>query len=284
MSKIGLEPSQQDVLGELGLGTAPGCSSSEKAGTGCVGTRMDIVRFRGDVLMSLIGGAVLAVVLLAHDASPAYAEAVGDGQSIISTLESAVETAGPWAPVVFVVCYVIAAVIFVPASALTIAAGFLFGPVQGSLMVSLASTTGAAVSFLIGRYIARPFVEKKLASSSASSKFAAVDKAIREQGAKVVFLLRLSPLFPYSPLNYLLSLTSVRFLDFLGASWLGMIPGTIAYVALGGVGKAATENTASPVQIVFYVVGAAATLAVTVILGRVARKALNDDVDDSTEG
>ncbi len=172
--------------------------------------------------------------------------------------------------VVFGAAYVVAALLFVPGAALTLAAGLTFGIVWGTVIVSVASTAAAALAFLISRYAARERAQK-LARGNA--RFAAIDRAIGENGWKVVGLLRLSPIVPFSLSNYLYGLTAVRFLPYLLASWIGMLPGTILYVAIGAAGHGSSQGK-SPVQWVFLGAGVLATAAVTVWLARIARKEL----------
>lgn len=221
--------------------------------------------------LSAVTAGAAATALLALPA-PAQAASLQEG---VSWLQQLIASSGPLGPLLFIFAYAAAAVLLVPGSLLTVAAGFLFGPLLGSAVVSVAATAGAAAAFLIGRYLARPAVQARVQSQP---KFAAVDAAIASQGARIVLLLRLSPLFPYTLLNYALSLTSIEFWPYLLASWAGMLPGTIAYVALGGAGKAAAESAAGggagPVQLALYVVGAAATLGATVLISRAAGQAL----------
>ncbi|MEO8190438.1 MAG: TVP38/TMEM64 family protein [Acidobacteriota bacterium] len=172
--------------------------------------------------------------------------------------------------VVFGLAYVVAALLFVPGAALTLAAGLAFGIVWGTVVVSIASTMAAALAFLIARYAARERIQK-LARGNA--RFAAIDKAIGENGWKVVGLLRLSPVVPFSLSNYLYGLTSVRFLPYLLASWIGMLPGTILYVAIGAAGHGSSKGK-SPIQWIFLGAGVLATAAVSIWLARVARKEL----------
>lgn len=224
----------------------------------------------------LPAAAITALFLATALALPLPADALSL-QDLVSGVEAAVAGAGPLGPVLFIILYAVAAVFLIPGSVLTVTAGFLFGPVIGSIVVSIAATLGAAAAFLVGRYLARPWVAEKVASVP---RFAAVDSAIAAQGAKIVLLLRLSPLFPYTLLNYALSLTAVPFGEYVLASWAGMLPGTVAYVALGGAGKAAAETAAgmgaSPVQLVVYALGALGTLGATVLISRAAGKALAD--------
>jgi uncharacterized membrane protein YdjX (TVP38/TMEM64 family) len=131
-----------------------------------------------------------------------------------------VESLGAWGPVVFVLGYAVAVVAFVPGSLLTLAAGAIFGVLWGVVWVFIAAVLGSAAAFLIARYVARDAVARRLA---ANPRFAAVDRAVGREGRKIVFLLRLSPLFPFTLLNYALGLTTVRFADYLLAA-VGMIP------------------------------------------------------------
>lgn len=178
--------------------------------------------------------------------------------------------------VIFVVVYVAAAIFLLPGSVLTLGAGFAFGVVKGFLAVSVGSTLGAAASFLIARHFARETVSRRF---GANTNFSAVDRAVGREGAKIVFLLRLSPVFPFNVLNYLLGLTGVRFWPYVLASWLGMMPGTLLYVYLGYAGKAglaaasggAEDNT---LKYVYLGAGLLATLAVTIYVTRLARRAL----------
>lgn len=189
-------------------------------------------------------------------------------------LTAAVDALGVWGPIVFITSYALACVAFVPASLLTLAAGALFGIVKGTFYVLAGATLGSLGAFLIARYVARDWVAQRIARDA---RFAAIDAAIAEQGRRVVFLLRLSPVIPFNVLNYALGLTQVRVVDFLIAS-LGMIPGTLLYVYTGNLAKVvAGASTAPPRGPAFYAVlglGLAATAAVTVLVTRLAKRAL----------
>ncbi len=189
-----------------------------------------------------------------------------------------VDGLGAWAPIVFVAGYAIATVAFVPGSLLTLAAGAIFGLVEGTIYVLVAATIGAAAAFLVARYLARDAIERRIA---ASERFAAIDRAVAQEGRKLVFLLRLSPVFPFNMLNYALGLTQVRFVDYLVAS-IGMLPGTLLYVYYGKIAGdvAAAAGGAAPARGPGYyavmVAGLLATIAVTTIVTRLARKALSE--------
>jgi uncharacterized membrane protein YdjX (TVP38/TMEM64 family) len=187
-----------------------------------------------------------------------------------------VDSIGIWGPVVFSLAYAIAVVAFVPASLLTLAAGAIFGLWAGVAYVFIAASVGAMLAFVVSRYVARSAIEARLAGNE---KLAAIDRAVGEEGRKIVFLLRLSPVFPFNLLNYALGLTRVRFADYTLAG-LGMLPGTLLYVYSGKVaGDVATlaSGSAAPAGTggtALLVVGLAATIVVTTFVTRIARRAL----------
>lgn len=139
----------------------------------------------------------------------------------------------------FVAVYAGLEILAIPAIPLTMSAGLLFGSLTGTIIVSISGTVAASVAFLIARYFAR---ERILKLVEGNKKFLAIDKAIGENGFKVVTLLRLSPLLPFSLGNYLYGLTSVKFLPYVLGSWLGMLPGTWAYVSAGAFGRAIIQE------------------------------------------
>jgi uncharacterized membrane protein YdjX (TVP38/TMEM64 family) len=180
--------------------------------------------------------------------------------------------------VVFGLIYVAAVVLVVPGSALTLAAGAIFGLPVGLVTVSLSSTTGAALAFLIGRYLARDAVARKVQQYP---RFEAIDRAVSAGGWKIVALLRLSPAVPFNLQNYLYGLTGIHFWTCVLTSWVTMLPGTFLYVYLGQLGRAGLEatgggRTRSPAEWALLGVGLLATVFVTVYVTRLARRALRD--------
>jgi len=188
-----------------------------------------------------------------------------------------VEGLGIFGPAVFVLAYAVAVVAFVPASLLTLGAGAIFGIGPGTLYVFVAATVGSCMAFLVSRYAARSAVERKI---EGNERFAAIDSAVAAEGRKIVFLLRLSPVFPFNLLNYALGLTKVSFADYAIASF-GMIPGTLLYVYSGKIagdvaslaGGGGVERGAGYWAVLS--LGMAATVAVTIIVTRTARRALD---------
>lgn len=189
-----------------------------------------------------------------------------------------VDGLGAWGPAVFILAYATGTVAFVPGSLLTLAAGAIFGLAKGVVVVFIAAVLGSSAAFLVSRYLARSAIEKRL---STNPKFASVDRAVGSEGRKIVFLLRLSPLFPFNLLNYALGLTKVSFADYLMAS-IGMLPGTLLYVYYGKlVGDvAALAGGAAPEKgtedYILWGLGLLATALVTTLITRTARKALRE--------
>ena len=189
-----------------------------------------------------------------------------------------VQGIGPWGAVLFAAAYVPAAVLLVPGSLLTLGAGFVFGVVKGTVIVSIGSTAGAAAAFIVGRGIARDWVARRLAGRP---KMAAIARAVETEGFKIVLLTRLSPVLPFNLLNYAFGVTAVPFRQYVLASWIGMLPATIMYVYLGSAANSLAavlsgDQPRSAGQQVLFALGLAATVAVTIIVTRTARRALND--------
>ena len=183
---------------------------------------------------------------------------------------------GPWGIGLFAIAYAVAAVLFVPGSALTVVAGVIYGLAWGTVAVSVGSTLGATAAFLVARYLVRERVERWAA---VNPRFAAIDEAVGREGWKIVLLTRLSPVFPFALLNYLYGLTRVSLGAYLLSSWIGMLPGTVLYVYLGFAGRAVAQAASgradrSAGEYVSWVIGFLATVAVTVYVTRLARRAL----------
>ena len=222
---------------------------------------------RGRTLLQLaLLIAVVALLLVFGRSAAAYLPVFADW----------VEGLGALGPLVFVVGYAVAVVAFVPGSVLTLAGGALFGLFEGVLYVFTAAVLGSTASFLIARHLARDVIAKRI---EGDARFGAIDRAVGEEGRRIVFLLRLSPVFPFNLLNYALGLTRVRLADYLVAS-IGMLPGTLLYVYLGKLGGdvAAAVGGAGRArgwpEWALLGVGLAATAVVTILITRIASRAL----------
>jgi len=201
--------------------------------------------------------------------------------SYVPQFASWVDSLGALGPAVFIVGYAAATVAFIPGSILTLAAGAIFGLAKGTLLVFVGASLGSALAFLVARYVARTSIERRI---QGNARFARIDSAVADEGLKIVFLLRLSPVFPYNLLNYALGLTRVRIRDYLIAS-IGMLPGTFLYVYYGkAIGSLAAVAGGAEVDrgMGYWSVlglGLLATILVTTIVTKIARGALRRDVD-----
>ncbi|MEH2418011.1 TVP38/TMEM64 family protein [Nostoc sp.] len=201
-------------------------------------------------------------------------------QAILREALQWIDNLGTVGIIAFIALYIIATVAFFPGSILTLGSGVIFGAVWGSLYVFIGATFGATAAFLVGRYLARGWVAGKIADNK---KFAAIDQAVGREGLKIVLLTRLSPIFPFNLLNYAFGITGVSLKDYFIGS-VGMIPGTILYVYIGSLaGNLAMIGTeAQPtnptLQWAIRILGLIATVAVTVYVTQIARKALEEKI------
>jgi uncharacterized membrane protein YdjX (TVP38/TMEM64 family) len=194
-----------------------------------------------------------------------------------------IEGLGATGFIVFAVIYILACVLMVPGSILTMGAGAIYSVTVGSVLVSVSSTLGATAAFIVGRYFARGWVSRKI---EGNTRFQAIDNAVAREGWKIVGLTRLSPVFPFNLLNYAYGLTKVSLRDYFLASWIGMMPGTVMYVYIGSLAGdlaslgADTGRTRTLGEWVLYAVGLLATILVTVYVTKIAKKALSEKIED----
>jgi pyruvate/2-oxoglutarate dehydrogenase complex dihydrolipoamide dehydrogenase (E3) component/uncharacterized membrane protein YdjX (TVP38/TMEM64 family) len=189
-----------------------------------------------------------------------------------------VQGAGTAGMVVFAAAYVAACVLFLPAVILTLGAGFAYGVPLGALLVWISASLGATAAFLLGRTVARDAIGRRV---EASARFGAIDRAVGREGLKIVFLTRLSPVFPFTLLNYAYGLTRVTFRDYVVGTVIGMIPGTIMYVYLGSLFTSVSQIAAGApsgglAKQLFTFAGFVATAIVVVVVTRVGRRALDE--------
>ena len=179
-------------------------------------------RLRGDRLRLI----VIAVALLLL-----FALAYSLNYPSVATIRSKAESLGYIAPLIFVLIYAAASLAFIPKNLLSIAAGGVFGFTSGFLLVMVGATSGSVIAFLGSRRIGRASVERL-----AGGRLAQVDFHLGERPFLGVLVGRLIPVVPFTLLNYLAGLSAVRFPAYLGATVIGMIPGSLSYVALGAYG------------------------------------------------
>ncbi|MEG4044365.1 TVP38/TMEM64 family protein [Microcoleus sp. Pol17_C1] len=221
----------------------------------------------------LILGIGLAVALIA-------ATRFFNFQGILKNALESIASLGPWGPAAFILIYIVATVLFIPGSLLTLGSGVLFGVVGGSVCVSIGSILGATCAFLVGRYLTRDWVSKQI---EGNQKFKAIDSAVASEGWKIVLLTRLSPIFPFNLLNYAFGVTQVSLKDYFLASWIGMIPGTVMYVYIGSLAGSlaalgSSGRSRTTAEWTLYGIGLVATIALTVYATRLAKKALDEKI------
>lgn len=177
----------------------------------------------------LIAGIVAAVVFRDHlDAS---------------ALQQWMQGAGAAGPIVFMFVYALATVLILPGSVLTLAGGALFGPVSGTLYNLTGATMGATLAFLVARYLASEWVERKT-----GGRLKQLKEGVEGEGWRFVAFVRLVPLFPFNLLNYALGLTRIKFWHYVIASYICMLPGAMAYTYLGYAGREAIAGSEGLIQ------------------------------------
>ena len=254
-------------------------------------TRQTVMKRSNLYALRLIMLSSLGLVIFA--AAPALAQDTAAGpaswfrqlqQQLVSLIEW-INGLGAIAPIIFILAYIAITIAFLPASIFTLGAGFVFGVVKGSILVFIGAMLGATAAFLIGRFVARDWIAKKVAGNQF---FSALDNAIAQEGLKLIFLIRLSPAFPFNLLNYALGLTKVSLPSYvLGTT--GIIPGTIMYVYLGslvndlatlGTGEAPSNPVIDwTIKILIFVT----VVAISLYIAKIARTALKDAVPDNEE-
>ena len=177
-----------------------------------------------------------------------------------SVLRNTIAGYGLWAPVVFILIYIVGTVLFLPGTILTITGGLIFGPLLGTVYNLIGATVGASLAFVLGRYLARDWV-----AASAGSLVRLVIRGIDKQGWRFIAMLRLTPVIPFNLLNYAFGVTEIRLSHYVIASAIFMLPGTIAYTYLGHAGA---ELAGGEADIVKTILIAIALLALLVFLPR----------------
>lgn len=194
-----------------------------------------------------------------------------------------VQAWGIWGIIVFVIIYNVATLCLIPGSILTMKGGCLYGLINGSLIVLVSAIFGAITSFLLGRYFCRNWVYSIL---NKYPQFEQINEAISEKGWQIVFLTRLSPLFPFNLLNYLFGISKISFKDYIIGS-LGILPGTFMYVYFGSLAtNLATANIDNMIVTpqtkmltwAMRIIGLISTIIITILSTNFARKNLRKNI------
>ena len=214
-----------------------------------------------------------------------YLVRVTDARYLLRVILERIDDLGPWKPFWFILTYIVACLTFFPGFILTMGGGILFGLIKGTLYVSIGATIGAGAAFLVSRYIAREWVIRKFA---ANQKFRAIDDAVAADGWKIVSLIRLSPVFPFIPMNFVFGLTRIPFWQFVVTTWFSILPITSLFVYLGTLlGDIAALGTqpiaAGKTKWIVTAIGIITTIIVSLLITRIARKALSSRLPDEEE-
>lgn len=186
----------------------------------------------------------------------------------IAQFQAWVRGIGPAGYVVYVLGYAVCCVLIIPALALTLGAGAIFGFAAGSLVVIVGATAGATLAFVLARTVLRHRVERMTANNA---KFRALDRAITREGTKILWLVRLSGFPPFTWVNYAFGLTGVTLARYVVITFLGIIPGTLAFTWAGAAGAAALTGRGNRILLLVTAVGA---VAVAAFVGRIAYRAI----------
>ena len=138
---------------------------------------------------------------------------------------------GVLAPLIYIGFYIVATLLFLPGLPITVLSGIAFGPVWGVVYVWIGATIGVSLAFLVGRYVARGLVESWI---SGNPQFQKIDEKVEQQGWRILMFTRLVPLVPFNLQNYAYGLTKIKFTTYVLVSSIFMLPGSIAYVQIGG--------------------------------------------------
>jgi uncharacterized membrane protein YdjX (TVP38/TMEM64 family) len=202
---------------------------------------------------------VIAVALLAR------ALPVADW---LESFKQWVQGVGPIGYVLYILVYLVCCVLLVPALALTLGSGAIFGFVGGAIVNVIGATLGATAAFLLARTVLRHRVERMTAGSA---KFAALDRAITREGTKIMWLVRISGFPPFTWVNYAFGLTGIHLGPFLLTTFFGIIPGTIAFTYAGAAGAAALSGSGNRVLLIVTAIGA---VLVSAFIARIATQAI----------
>jgi uncharacterized membrane protein YdjX (TVP38/TMEM64 family) len=181
-----------------------------------------------------------------------------------ATIERELQRFGRWAPILFLLLYTLATVLFVPGSVLTVAGGALFGPIWGTLWNLTGATLGATLAFVIARYVASDWVAARI-----GERLGRLMRGVEEERWRFVAFVRLVPLFPFNLMNYAFGLTRIRLREYVLASFVCMAPGALVYTYLGYAGREAASGQAGAIRKALL---ALALLAAVAFLPRVVRR------------
>ncbi|MFC1890130.1 FAD-dependent oxidoreductase [Thermodesulfobacteriota bacterium] len=190
----------------------------------------------------------------------------------ISKLNDWIEGFGILAPLVYIIFYILGCVFFLPGIPLTLVGAVAFGSIWGTIYVSIGSTLGASVAFLVARYAARSIVEDWMTKNPRLRK---IDEGVQNQGWRMLMITRLVPIFPFNIQNYVYGITRIPFPTYVIVSWICMVPGTIAYVFAGG---AIVSGEGDPKKTILYLAVAGVFFVLLSFLPGFIKKRYGDEL------
>jgi len=235
-------------------------------------------KFSRAVATQLIGLSLLGVAIIGITRLLPVVEWIGILQQRIVAMQI---WGAAFYPLLFAACNIL----LLPGGVIAMGSGLFFGLWWGTFLVLMGNLIAAAVAFGISRHLGRSWLERKFSNSR---RWRALDKAIRRQGWKIIFLSQVHPLFPTSLLNYLYGVTSIRFWPCMFWVAMGQLPGLFLYAYLGTLaqlGIKLVEGKTHPLahEYGIWFGGLLLTVVVTTALGRLALRLLKEIEADSPQ-
>jgi uncharacterized membrane protein YdjX (TVP38/TMEM64 family) len=196
----------------------------------------------------------------------------------IMNLKAWINGLGAIGPLVYILLFIAACLFFLPGLPVAILGGLAFGPIMGTVWASIGSTTGAALAFLVARYVAREMVE---GWAQANPIFKKIDDGVAAQGWRMLMITRLVPVFPFNLQNYAYGLTKIGFPTYVLVSWICMLPGAIAFTFMGGAIVSGEGNIG---RIFMYLgIGAVVLVLISLIPGWIKKRSKLADLEKEGE-
>ncbi len=199
-----------------------------------------------------------------------------DLQNTLLNFVNRLQSPGLWAPIIFIFLDMLFVVFLLPSVLLTLSAGFLFGTLMGSVIIIVATTFGAAIAFLISRYLFKQSVKDYLHNHK---KMKVINEEFVMVGWKVVLFTRLVPFFPLKLSNYLFGAARFSFSDFIIGTFIGIIPNTVFIVYAGSLANdiymlIGGDLVATNEILLFYALALLFSLVAVIYISRLSQKAL----------
>jgi len=235
-----------------------------------------MVQIRRAIIVQITGLIIVAVLLFVLSRLFPVVDS-------LAAIQQHVTNWGAWSAIFYPLLYACCNVLLLPGGVLSIGAGFFFGLWWGFLIALLGNVAGAAISFVISRWLGRQWLRKKLMKNRT---LVALEPAVEREGWKIILLSQLHPLFPTSLLNYFYGLTRIRFRTCMLWVAIGQAPGLFLYSYLGTLGQlglnlARGQSHPRAVEYVIWLGGFGSAAVVLAVLGRIALRLLQQAERDA---